>query len=60
MLIEKGSHMLPVDVDSKNGGLKINSNFFVDFGTEPNGPSLEMNILVETAIQIYGCNSYGT
>ncbi|GAU39506.1 hypothetical protein TSUD_68700 [Trifolium subterraneum] len=39
-LIEKGSHMLQIDVDSEKGGLKINPNFFVDFGTEPNGPSL--------------------
>jgi len=39
-LIEKGSHMLQIDVDSEEGGLKINPKFFVDFGTEPNGPSL--------------------
>lgn len=39
-LIEKGSHMLQIDVDTEKGGLKINPNFFVDFGAEPNGPCL--------------------
>ncbi|KAK9138478.1 hypothetical protein Sjap_009072 [Stephania japonica] len=39
-LIEKGSHMLQIDVDTENGGLKINPNFFVDFAFEPEGPSL--------------------
>ncbi|KAK7400065.1 hypothetical protein VNO78_11264 [Psophocarpus tetragonolobus] len=39
-LVEKGSHMLLIDVDTENGGLKINPNFFVDFGAEPGGPCL--------------------
>ncbi|XP_062109242.1 selenium-binding protein 2-like isoform X5 [Humulus lupulus] len=39
-IMEKGSHMLQLDVDSENGGLAINPNFFVDFGAEPDGPSL--------------------
>ncbi|KAG5155058.1 hypothetical protein JHK82_013027 [Glycine max] len=39
-LVEKGSHMLQIDVDTENGGLKINPNFFVDFGAEPGGPCL--------------------
>ncbi|XP_027343261.1 selenium-binding protein 1-like [Abrus precatorius] len=39
-LVEKGSHMLQIDVDTENGGLKINPNFFVDFGDEPGGPCL--------------------
>ncbi|KAA3480350.1 selenium-binding protein 1-like [Gossypium australe] len=39
-LMEKGSHMLQIDVDTEKGGLKINPNFFVDFGAEPDGPSL--------------------
>ncbi|KAK7247056.1 hypothetical protein RIF29_41932 [Crotalaria pallida] len=39
-LVEKGSHMLQIDVDIENGGLKVNPNFFVDFGAEPDGPSL--------------------
>ncbi|CAN6469988.1 unnamed protein product [Victoria cruziana] len=39
-LLEKGSHMLQIDIDSEKGGLKLNPNFFVDFGLEPEGPSL--------------------
>jgi selenium-binding protein 1 len=39
-LVEQGSHILQIDVDTENGGLKINPNFFVDFGAEPDGPSL--------------------
>lgn len=30
--------MLQVDVDTVNGGLKLNENFLVDFGDEPFGP----------------------
>ncbi|MED6145608.1 Selenium-binding protein 3 [Stylosanthes scabra] len=39
-LVEKGAHILQIDVDSEKGGLKVNPNFFVDFGAEPDGPSL--------------------
>nr|KYP57004.1 Putative selenium-binding protein [Cajanus cajan] len=39
-LVQKGSHILQIDVDTEKGGLKINPNFFVDFGAEPDGPSL--------------------
>ncbi|KAF9606196.1 hypothetical protein IFM89_023651 [Coptis chinensis] len=39
-MVEKGSHMLQIDVDTENGGLAINPNFFVDFSQEPEGPSL--------------------
>ncbi|XP_016727888.1 selenium-binding protein 1 isoform X2 [Gossypium hirsutum] len=39
-LVEKGSHMLQIDIDTEKGGLKINPNFFVDFGAEPDGPCL--------------------
>ncbi|KAF3662924.1 Selenium-binding protein 1 [Capsicum annuum] len=39
-LIEKGGHMLQIDVDTEKGGLAVNPNFFVDFGAEPDGPSL--------------------
>ncbi|KAB2039648.1 hypothetical protein ES319_D02G025800v1 [Gossypium barbadense] len=39
-VIEKGSHMIQIDVDIENGGLKINPDFFVDFGAEPDGPCL--------------------
>lgn len=36
----KGSMMLQIDVDTENGGLKLNENFLVDFGEEPEGPVL--------------------
>ena len=38
--------LVQVDVDNVNGGLKINHNFFVDFGAEPDGPALahEVNL----------------
>ncbi|XP_047308521.1 selenium-binding protein 1-like [Impatiens glandulifera] len=39
-LLEKGSHMLQIDVDTEKGGMAINPNFFVDFETEPDGPAL--------------------
>nr|CAN62737.1 hypothetical protein VITISV_043460 [Vitis vinifera] len=39
-LPREGSHMLQIDVDTEKGGLVINPNFFVDFGSEPDGPSL--------------------
>ncbi|XXG78661.1 hypothetical protein AAC387_Pa08g2561 [Persea americana] len=39
-LVEEGSHMLQIDVNNEKGGLTVNPNFFVDFGSEPEGPSL--------------------
>ena len=39
-LIREGSMMLQIDVDTVNGGLKLNPNFLVDFGKEPLGPAL--------------------
>lgn len=39
-MVQKGSHMLQIDVDTHKGGLAVNPNFFVDFATEPDGPSL--------------------
>ena len=34
-----GGVMLIIDCDVKNGGMKINEDFVVNFGNEPNGPS---------------------
>lgn len=31
---------LQINVDKQKGGLSIDPDFFVDFGTEPEGPSL--------------------
>ncbi|KAJ7393994.1 Methanethiol oxidase [Desmophyllum pertusum] len=39
-LSKKGSMLLQVDVDSVHGGLKLNPDFCVDFGEEPDGPAL--------------------
>ncbi|ARV57248.1 selenium-binding protein [Nostocales cyanobacterium HT-58-2] len=38
-IAKTGSHMLQIDCDTENGGMKINQNFFVDFGKEPVGPA---------------------
>ena len=35
----QGGVMLMIDCDVENGGMKINDEFVVDFGKEPNGPS---------------------
>ncbi|CAL5416730.1 unnamed protein product [Camellia sinensis] len=39
-VVKKGSHILQIDVNTEKGGLAINQNFFVDFGSEPDGPSI--------------------
>lgn len=36
--------MLQMDVDTVNGGLTLNKDFLVDFGKEPEGPSLAHEI----------------
>ncbi len=38
-LAQKGSYLLQIDCDTEAGGLKINSNFYIDFGREPTGPA---------------------
>ncbi|WP_395161389.1 selenium-binding protein SBP56-related protein, partial [Ilumatobacter sp.] len=35
----QGGQMMMIDCDPVNGGMKINKDFMVDFGQEPNGPS---------------------
>lgn len=39
-IMEKGSHIIQIDVDTDKGGLTLNPDFFVDFGDEPDGPAL--------------------
>jgi len=39
-LMQKGAVMLQLDVDTVNGGMKLNEKFFIDFGKEPGGPAL--------------------
>lgn len=40
----KGSVLMQIDVDTVNGGLKLNEKFFVNFGDEPGGPVLAHEI----------------
>lgn len=39
-MVAKGSTLVQIDVDTVNGGMKINPDFLVDFGAEPDGPVL--------------------
>ena len=39
-----GSMMLQIDVDRENGGMTLNEEFLVDFGSEPDGPVLAHEI----------------
>ncbi|GAB6027561.1 Methanethiol oxidase, variant 2 [Chamberlinius hualienensis] len=43
-MCRKGSWMIQVDVDTEHGGLKLNEDFLVDFGEEPEGPVLAHEI----------------
>jgi len=36
-LLETGTCMVQIDVDTCNGGMKVNPDFLVDFGKEPGG-----------------------
>lgn len=33
-MVEKGGFIIQMDVDTENGGMKLNENFLVDFGKE--------------------------
>lgn len=39
-MVEAGGHVVMIDVNADAGGLTLNPDFFVDFGKEPNGPTL--------------------
>ena len=43
-LCRNGSAMLQVDCNTEKGGLKLNREFLVDFGAEPEGPMLTHEI----------------
>jgi selenium-binding protein 1 len=36
---KQGSYLVQVDCDTEKGGLRLNEEFFVDFGREPHGPA---------------------
>lgn len=39
-MVQAGGTIVQLDVDTERGGMKLNENFLVDFGDEPNGPAL--------------------
>lgn len=39
-----GACLLQIDVDPEKGGMKINPDFLLDFGKEPDGPVLAHEI----------------
>ena len=39
-MTKNGSYLLQIDVNTDKGGLTINPDFFIDFGSEPDGPVL--------------------
>jgi len=43
-MVNKGSMMNMIDVDTVNGGMQMNNDFCVDFGDEPEGPALAHEI----------------
>ncbi len=38
-IANKGSSLKQIDCDTESGGMKLNENFYVDFGAEPGGPA---------------------
>lgn len=43
-MYQKGAFLLQIDVDTKNGGMKVNDKFLVNFHNEPKGPALAHEI----------------
>lgn len=43
-MVEKGSYILQIDVDTEKGGMKLNPEFYTDFGAEPDGPVIAHEI----------------
>lgn len=39
-MAEEGGWLVKLDVDTVNGGMKLDPDFLVDFGAEPDGPAL--------------------
>lgn len=39
-----GGYVILLDINTENGGLQLNPEFLVDFGTEPYGPTLPHEI----------------
>merc|ERR1711992_467797 len=43
-MCKQGSMLLKINVDHENGGMKLDENFLVDYGQEPDGPVLAHEI----------------
>lgn len=43
-MVAAGGTIVMLDVDTVNGGMKVNDDFLVDFGNEPYGPALPHEI----------------
>nr|XP_023025020.1 selenium-binding protein 1-A [Leptinotarsa decemlineata] len=39
-MVQNGGKMVRIDIDTENGGMKLNEDFLVDFGEGPDGPLL--------------------
>lgn len=39
-MVANGGNIVKIDIDTENGGMKLDENFFVDFGEGPDGPLL--------------------
>lgn len=39
-MVKSGGHMVLIDIDHENGGMQLNTEFFVDFSSEPHGPTV--------------------
>ena len=38
-IAKRGSYMLQIDCDPRDGGMTLNEDFYLDFGAEPEGPA---------------------
>ncbi|KAK9862641.1 hypothetical protein WJX84_003148, partial [Apatococcus fuscideae] len=47
-MCQHGSYMLQIDVDPVQGGMKLNHDFYIDCGAEPDGPVLAHEIRFPT------------
>lgn len=56
-MVEKGGHVVMIDVNTEEGGLSLNEDFFVDFGAEPNGPALPHGL---SKMKISGFEKYSS
>ena len=43
--------MFIIDCDTENGGMQLNNDFCVDFGEEPDGPSLAHEVTKKKRMQ---------